>query len=664
MRSVLYVVVSSILLIICACAGFDTKRRQAQMEQLGALDDSIITRSPGALAMINRRLAEAKDSMEWYESYLRYAKFHLNSRTPDSLLSYVECTLGFAERQPPSPRLNALKAHAYELKADYNLRYRKNHADMLKLRTAAYEAMMGSDEKAFLPEMCANMADTYVQLNDMAQAASWYRRALFLVDSLQLPEIKNVTLYLGLAQIYMNLEDYDSSLKYYRECGEYYDRMSVNMQAYYLNNFGNYYYFLEDYDNALKIFLGLKELLTEYNDYGIDMHTCKINLADVYLNLGRMDEARENVTEAERFFVDNGISLGVYYAHSIRIGMAVRQGRMADVAAILRTDTIVPPPEYGILSIRNKYMLEYYTGTGDWRSAYNELRRDYAMRDSIEDSRQHMRASEIMQRLREDTLSLHHELEIQKKDAALKTNRAMTVAVASVAVLVFMCVVAYSRKRKLQFEMNMMQLRLDNARSRISPHFIFNVLNNRISASGEKERDELMMLAKLIRANLDISRNTYVSLAEELEFVKYYVDIEQTVLGDGFTFTVDAPDDSITKGIRIPTMFVQILVENAIKHGLKGKDGPKELKVTVVVDSRGADITVTDNGRGFDIRSVSRGSTRTGLDIIRHTIRVVNVQIKPYEMTFDIRNRKDDEGRVLGCESRLHIPAFFPPPEC
>ncbi len=320
MRNVLYIVVSLLLLTTYGCGkSDDVRRRNAQRERINTLDSSITSRKPDVQTIIENYLAEAKDSLEWYELYLRHAKYHLNSKTPDSLLPYVERTIAFANTQNPSPRVNGIKAHAYEIKANYYHRHRTNHNEILKLHTTAYEAMMNSDDMEFLPELCANMADTYTQMNDMAKAASWYRRALYLVDSLQLPDIKNVTLYLGLARIYMNLDDYDTSLKYYRECGSFYDRMPVNMQAYYLNNFGNYYYFLGDYYNALKMFLRMKSLLTEYNDYGIDMYTCKINLADVYLNMGRMDDAKTNVEEAERFFTDNKIWMGVYYARSIRI---------------------------------------------------------------------------------------------------------------------------------------------------------------------------------------------------------------------------------------------------------------------------------------------------------------------------------------------------------
>lgn len=658
MRNVFYIIAATLTaLTVLGCQGDETERRNTQRGRISALDSAITSRKPDVQTIINRYLDEAEDSTEWYEVYLRNAKYHLNSKTPDSLLPYVERTIAFADAQKPSPRINGIKAHAYEVKANYYHRYRTNHNEILKLHTAAYEAMMNSDDKGFLPELCANMADTYTQMNDLPKAASWYRRALFLVDSLRLPDIKNVTLYLGLARIYMNLDDYDTSLKYYKECGNFYDRMPVNMQVYYLNNFGNYYYFLGDYDSALKMFLRMKDLLQRYNDYGIDMYTCKINLADVYLNMGRMDEAKQNVDEAERFFTDNAIWMGVYYARAIRIGMAVRQGHPEQVPEIMRAYTHDEPIEDGIVSIHNKYMLEYYTATGNYRSACENLRRTIAMRDSIADSHQNMRASEIMQRLKEDTLMLHHELEIQRKDAALKTNRTMTIAVIVFVILLFLCVAVYSRKRKLQMEMDMMQLRLDSARNRISPHFIFNVLNNRISTSGNRERDELMTLAKLIRTCLDISRNTYISLAEEMEFVKYYVDIERTMMGEDFTFAVDAPADDVLKERLIPTMFVQILVENAIKHGLKGKEGRKELSVRITLADDGTDIIVADNGNGFDIRRVSRSSTRTGLDIIRHTMRVINVQqTRPDEMTFEIHNKKDGNGNILGCESKLHIP--------
>lgn len=661
MKTILYV--SAVLLSLVGCNPENSapERSQEQKQYILALDDSLTNMSPNAPDMINRGLAEAEDSLTWYDFYLRRGKYWLLSQTPDSLIPYADRTIRFARSQQPSPRTNGLMAHAYEYKATLYQRFRSKLDEAISLRTKAYEAMMKSDNTDYLPEMCANMADTYGMKNDMAMAASWYRRALFLVDSLSLPETKSITLYLGLAHIYRSLEDYETSLHYYNESTRFYDRMQPNMKAYYLNNFGNYHYYLGNYDKALSLFLRLEKLLAHYGDEGIDMAICRINMADVYLNLGELTKAHSYLERAERFFKEQGVDVGVYYANSIHIGISMKKGRMDEVEKILRNERVATPMEYSLVGIRNKYMQEYYKATGNWHAAYDNMAKDIQARDSIAEDRQHMRASEIMQRLKEDTLSLHHALEIQRKDAILRNTHVTTALLVVLAALALLWWVALSRKRKLQVEMDMMQLRLDNARNRISPHFIFNVLNNRISTADRKETDELMMLARLIRANLDISRNTFVSLADEMEFVRYYVDIERTVLGDDFMFDVEAPADDVMKQISIPTMFVQILVENAIKHGLRGLDGEKRLTVTISHNDDGTDITVADNGRGFDIRSSSTNGTRTGLDIIRHTIRIINQRMKSDAMTFSIRNSKDAEGNVTGCLSELHIPVLPPP---
>lgn len=65
---------------------------------------------------------------------------------------------------------------------------------------------------------------------------------------------ENVTLYMGLAQIYLSLHDFDTALHYYKATEEHFNMMSPSMQAYFLNNFGNYYYFKRTTDRLLTSF--------------------------------------------------------------------------------------------------------------------------------------------------------------------------------------------------------------------------------------------------------------------------------------------------------------------------------------------------------------------------------------------------------------------------
>ncbi len=106
----------------------------------------------------------------------------------------------------------------------------------------------------------------------------------------------------------------------------------------------------------------------------------------------------------------------------------------------------------------------------------------------------------------------------------------------------------------------------------------------------------------------------------------------------------------------VPSMFIQILVENAIKHGLKNKEGHKQLNVSVQHNDNGTDICVEDNGIGFDIRRSNSSSTKTGLDIIRTSIMIINRHNKHNKIKFQIHNIITDDGRIEGCESMLHIP--------
>ena len=181
------------------------------------------------------------------------------------------------------------------------------------------------------------------------------------------------------------------------------------------------------------------------------------------------------------------------------------------------------------------------------------------------------------------------------------------------------------------------------------------MLNNRISSARKEDGDELMGLVRLIRANLNMSGRYYVSLKEELDFVRYYASVEGECVDGGLDFGVSAPADDVLESINVPSMFIQILVENAIKHGLKRREGHKRLRVTVEVDAAECRMTVTDNGTGFDIRRGDPSSTGTGLKVIRSTIGLLNHGNKR-KMRLDIRNVRGADGGVEGCEVTVTMP--------
>lgn len=642
-------------LIVACQRPSNTQKTEEELKALSCIDDSVEALSPHAFRMIEKGMKSAQDSLAYYEYYIRKAKVYELSTTPDSSVPIVANTIAFANRQPSSPRRNSLLAFAYNLKAVGLHNFRQNPDEVIRLYKEATVLLANSDAKDQLPKVCANLGDAYIFKSQLPEAA-WYRRALFLVDSLKLPSQENITLYLGLATIYLQLNDFDTSLKYYQQTEKYFSLMSVSMQAYYLNNYGNYYYYTRDYKASLQKFLTLKAFLEKHHKTEtFDMYLCKLNLADVYLNLGDVVRSEKCLEEIEPWFAKNGNDVAIYYVNSIRIGQAVKRGNMAKVKDILQHEKKLDNMEFNLRQIRNRYLRKYYESIGDYRGAYENLRSDAQMDDSLAHNRLNMRASEIMNRFAQDTIRLHHRQEMEHKNAVVQSANTITVAavlLVVVIILMFALLFMRSRKQYAQDKMRIMQLRLASVRNRISPHFVFNVLNGKILKSNEQDANELLDLTKLIRANLDLSCRLDVTLREELDFVKRYVHVEKQMVGDDFEFRIDLAKAVDIDSVRIPSMFVQILVENAFVHGLKGWDGHKSIHIKIDKKEKATSITVKDNGPGFDIRSV--GKKRTGLSVITQTIAIVNERNKS-KMTFSLNNEQEC-GKNIGCVATIVIP--------
>lgn len=659
--------IAVIIIALQACNAKQSNDETAQNGNMRWLDDSIAALAPSALQAIEKGMKEADDSTTYYEYMLRKAQYYSLTDSPERADTLIDSVKTFVTQQDDgyyatngtclSPRLNSLMAGA---KACQAARYMSVHRDprrIVALNNETYNLLFNSDSKHNLPKTCANMADAYMLCNDLPNAAKWYRRALFLVDSLELPQKENITLYMGLAQIYLTLRNYSKAKFYNDQTEPHVKEMSPSMQAYYVNNLGNYYYFQGDYKNALQTFLRMKKLLEQHGMVRtFDMYLCKINLADVYLNLGKLNDATAMLDDVEPYFRAHGDNTSIYYCNTIRFGIAVRAGRMHEAERLMadKTDDSLIP--YTLVNIRNKYKRRYYELTGDYSKAYALLNRSIAYNDSIEQNLSNMRSAEILSRFTTDTLQLHHDLAIEHKNAeiqSIKFTSTLAISIAVTSILLLILWYLYLRKRRFKIQLRMMSLKLDNVRNRISPHFMFNVLNNRIIKSDVKESNELTELAQLIRANLDMSSTLGVELQKELEFVQQYIRVESYLMGDDFHFNIDIAPDVDASSVRIPSMFIQILTENAIKHALRNKEGVKLLSITVRREQHNTVIRVTDNGPGFNPATLRR---KTGMNIISQTIAVINVRNK-VKIRFAIRNIYSPDGQqTKGCEATLKVP--------
>ena len=164
-------------------------------------------------------------------------------------------------------------------------------------------------------------------------------------------------------------------------------------------------------------------------------------------------------------------------------------------------------------------------------------------------------------------------------------------------------------------------------RAQINPHFLFNALNaiaGLIHRNPARADRTIEQLAEVFRYALRSSDDEWTPLADELQFVEAYLAVERARFGDRLQADVRVADGA--GATRIPTMVVQTLVENAVKHGLTEVRGT----AVVGVDARIADgrlvIAVTDNGPGFTPAALTATGGATpgsgyGLANIRHRLR-------------------------------------------
>ena len=170
----------------------------------------------------------------------------------------------------------------------------------------------------------------------------------------------------------------------------------------------------------------------------------------------------------------------------------------------------------------------------------------------------------------------------------------------------------------------LMASRLDALASQINPHFLFNTLtsiSSLIRSEPEKARTLIVKLSGLLRRLLR-SQEHFVTLREELEAIDEYLDIESIRFGP--QLRIEKQIDPATLDLIVPSMMLQPLVENSIKHGLSQKLGEGRITIRSAREDDHAIIDVIDNGVGIAPGNAGRvKGTGIGLRNVNERLQVI-----------------------------------------
>jgi LytS/YehU family sensor histidine kinase len=165
-------------------------------------------------------------------------------------------------------------------------------------------------------------------------------------------------------------------------------------------------------------------------------------------------------------------------------------------------------------------------------------------------------------------------------------------------------------------QLQVTEAQLQALKMQLHPHFLFNTLNS-ISALLDEDVDAAdQMLARLgdfLRLTLENSGAQQVTLQEELEFLRCYLEIERVRFHD--RLTVNMLIEPETLDVRVPNLILQPIVENAIRHGIVSRIAPGQIEISAKLSGSALQLQVRDNGPGLNLNEVAAGKIKEGLGL-------------------------------------------------
>jgi tetratricopeptide (TPR) repeat protein len=324
------------------------------------------------------------------------------------------------------------------------------------------------------------------------------------------------------------------------------------------------------YDRALFIFDSLNEKS--------NVVTCLVSMASAYVNKGRYTEA---ILYANKALENNAVANSLYNEEII----------------------------YEILK-------EADFKTGKYKEAYEYSEKLLALKDSIYLSELAGQTEEISTKY--ETVKKEKEIVLLENQNAevtvLAQQRKTIVILASSGLCILILLILFlvfrnksiKRQQEAEFAKNKAELEQKALRSQMNPHFLFNSLNSiqRLFVEGKSDvANEFMAdFSNLLRRILNNSGKDKISLKEELDTLKLYLDIEKMRCDGCFDYKIDIDETIDQLNTNVPPLVIQPFAENAIWHGVLPKKTKGQINITIKENLQNNSLLclVEDNGMGFD----------------------------------------------------------------
>jgi sensor histidine kinase YesM len=209
---------------------------------------------------------------------------------------------------------------------------------------------------------------------------------------------------------------------------------------------------------------------------------------------------------------------------------------------------------------------------------------------------------------------------------------------------------------KLEMQQKMFELEAFALRAQMNPHFIFNCLNSIKSLIQDHEEEKavtyLTTFSKLIRTLFNNADKKEISLYDEIETCKLYLQLETMRFDAKFSHSVNVNENIDLKSIKVPALIIQPFIENAIWHGIVPKETAGRVEVNVKQINDSVEVIIDDNGIGREASGQNKSASglahqSKGVNLTQSRLDLEN-RLNETNARLEMIDKKDNNGQSAG----------------
>jgi tetratricopeptide (TPR) repeat protein len=294
---------------------------------------------------------------------------------------------------------------------------------------------------------------------------------------------------------------------------------------------------------------------------------------------------------------------------------------------------------------------EAHKANGDNEKALNYLEKYKALSDSL--------VNVDNARIIDEMEKKYNQAKNERTIKELAQEKQIYLLMAVAGLLAVAAIVIYLRQQSLKHKKDILETEQRLNRARMNPHFFFNALTAlqkfaMTEPDGTVMASNLSKFSHIMRETLESTYKEYVTIEQEMEFLREYLEVQRLRFPQAFSFEILADTKLDITDVIIPAMIIQPFVENTIEHGFSGIDYRGMVTINFSSNEKEVQIVIIDNGKGLNANPkennehISRAS-----QIIKDRIYLLNIKLKS-KAGFSI-----DNGRPSGVVVKINLPLLF-----